>query len=96
MCLPGIFVVDDSPGSTGVVFRLWAPMANDDRGADELRLDAGHFERFTLAGRAFSSNFPSDCHEAPKNLHGSEAVPPEQFKPSDDDGGTPYHRIDGL
>jgi len=37
-----------------------------------------------------------DRREAPKDLHGSQAVPPEKLHPQDDDPGTPNHRIDGF
>jgi hypothetical protein len=34
------------------------PSLNDRRGADDLRLDVGHFEQFTQAVRAFFEQFP--------------------------------------
>ena len=39
---------------------------------------------------------PGHVNEAPKDLHGSETVPPEKFDPGDDDRGTPDHHIEWL
>jgi hypothetical protein len=35
-------------------------------------------------------------NEAPKDLHGSEAVPPKQFNPGNDDRRTPGHCVERL
>ena len=35
-----------------------------------------------------------DRREAPKGLHGSQAVPPEKLDPGDDDSGTPDHNVE--
>jgi len=37
-----------------------------------------------------------DCREAPKDLHGSKAVPPEHLDPGDHDRGTADHHAVAL
>jgi hypothetical protein len=36
------------------------------------------------------------CHEVPKDLHGSEAAPPEKLDPGDDQPGTVDHYVEGF
>jgi hypothetical protein len=47
-------------------FDCGVPLLNDRRGADDLRLDAGHFEQFTRAVKSFFEQLPE---RLPPTLH---------------------------